>query len=173
MNKRPPSDVEKSFSILERLVTRYPASDYAADAELRMIYQKNRLAAYENIVADYYIRSGAYVAALNRSKDALEKYNGVPSNEESLQIMLKAYQELGMIDLANDTRSVLINNYGSSQETLNSSQDTFIGPQERERSEKEDEETAKKRKKREAQAAEEKKKRDEFIANSKKKFGLQ
>tara|TARA_R100000900_G_C3342717_1_gene165483 strand:+ start:605 stop:1915 length:1311 start_codon:yes stop_codon:yes gene_type:complete len=44
---------------------------------------------------------------------------------------------------------------------------------ERERSEKEDEETAKKRKKREAQAAEEKKKRDEFIANSKKKFGLQ
>ena len=107
-----------------------------------MIYQKNRLAAYENIVADYYIRSGAYVAALNRSKDALEKYNGVPSNEESLQIMLKAYQELGMIDLANDTRSVLINNYGSSQETLNSSQETlnssqatFIGPQERETSE--------------------------------------
>jgi len=131
MNKRPPSDVETSFSILERLVTRYPASDYAADAELRMIYLKNRLAAYENIVADYYIRSGAYVAALNRSKDALEKYNGVPSNEESLQIMLKAYQALGMTDLANDTRSVLINNYGSSQETLNGSQNTFIGPQER------------------------------------------
>ena len=130
MNKRPPSDVETSFSILERLVTRYPASDYAADAELRMIYLKNRLAAYENIVADYYIRSGAYVAALNRSKDALEKYNGVPSNEESLQIMLKAYQALGMTDLANDTRSVLINNYGSSQERFNSSQDTFIGPQE-------------------------------------------
>ena len=49
--------------------------------------------------------------------------------------MLKAYQALGMTDLANDTRSVLINNYGSSQETLNSSQDTFIGPQERETSE--------------------------------------
>ena len=93
------------------------------------------MAAYENIVADYYIRSGAYVAALNRSKDALEKYNGVPSNEESLQIMLKAYQALGMTDLAYDTRSVLITNYGSSQERLNSSQDTFIGPQERELSE--------------------------------------
>ena len=44
--------------------------------------------------------------------------------------MLKAYQALGMTDLANDTRSVLINNYGSSQERFNSSQDTFIGPQE-------------------------------------------
>ena len=111
MNKRPPLDVEKSFSILERLVTRYPASEYAADAELRMVFLKNRLAAYENIVADYYIRSGAYVAALNRAKDALERYNGVPSNEESLKIMLEAYENLGMNELASDTRSVLSQNY--------------------------------------------------------------
>ena len=111
MNKRPPLDVEKSFSILERLVTRYPASEYAADAELRMVFLKNRLAAYENIVADYYIRSGAYVAALNRAKDALERYNGVPSNEESLEIMLEAYENLGMNELASDTRSVLNQNY--------------------------------------------------------------
>ena len=111
MNKRPPLDVEKSFSILERLVTRYPASEYAADAELRMVFLKNRLAAYENFVADYYIRSGAYVAALNRAKDALERYNGVPSNEESLKIMLEAYENLGMNELASDTRSVLNQNY--------------------------------------------------------------
>ncbi|MEC8955802.1 MAG: outer membrane protein assembly factor BamD, partial [Pseudomonadota bacterium] len=101
MNKRPPVDVEKAFSILERLVTRYPASEYAADAELRMIFLKNRLAAYENIVADYYIRSGAYVAALNRAKYSLEQYNGVPSNKESLEIILMAYEKLGMTDLAN------------------------------------------------------------------------
>ena len=111
MNMRPPLDVEKSFSILERLVTRYPASEYAADAELRMVFLKNRLASYENIVADYYIRSGAYVAALNRAKDALERYNGIPSNKESLEIMLEAYEKLGMNELANDTRSVLNQNY--------------------------------------------------------------
>ena len=111
MNKRPQLDVEKSFSNLERLVTRYPASEYAADAELRMVFLKNRLAAYENIVADYYIRSGAYVAALNRAKDALERYNGVPSNEESLEIMLEAYENLGMNELASDTRTVLNQNY--------------------------------------------------------------
>ena len=111
MNMRPPLDVEKSFSILERLVTRYPASEYAADAELRMVFLKNRLASYENIVADYYIRSGAYVAALNRAKDALERYNGIPSNKKSLEIMLEAYEKLGMNQLANDTRSVLNQNY--------------------------------------------------------------
>ena len=111
MNKRPPVDVEQAFSILERLVTRYPASEYAADAELRMIFLKNRLAAYENIVADYYIRSGAYVAALNRAKYSLEQYNGVPSNKESLEIILMAYEKLGMTDLANDTKQVIAENY--------------------------------------------------------------
>ena len=63
MNRRPPLDVEKSFSILERLVTRYPASEYAADAELRMVFLKNRLAAYENIVADYYAMGYCFVAS--------------------------------------------------------------------------------------------------------------
>ena len=114
MNKRPPQDVEKAYSILERLVSRYPASNYAADAELRMIYLKNRLAAYENIVADYYIRSGAYVAALNRAKTSLEQYNGVPSNRESLDIMILAYEKLGMLDLASDTRRILAENYSDS-----------------------------------------------------------
>ncbi len=111
MNKRPPQDVEKAYSILDRLVSRYPASEYAADAELRMIYLKNRLAAYENIVADYYMRSGAYVAALNRAKTALEQYNGVPSNRGSLDIMILAYEKLGMFDLASDTRRILADNY--------------------------------------------------------------
>ncbi len=111
MNKRPPQDVEKAYSILDRLVSRYPASEYAADAELRMIYLKNRLAAYENIVADYYMRSGAYVAALNRAKTALEQYNGVPSNRGSLDIMILAYEKLGMFDLASDTRRILAENY--------------------------------------------------------------
>jgi outer membrane protein assembly factor BamD len=111
MNKRPPEDVEKSYSIFERLVERYPASEYSADAELRMIYLKNRLAAYENIVADYYIRSGAYVAAANRAKTSLEKYNGVPGNRQSIEIMIVAYEKLGMFDLAEDARRVLAENY--------------------------------------------------------------
>ena len=111
MNKRPPEDVEKSYSILERLVERYPASEYAADAELRMIYLRNRLAAYENIVADYYIRSGVYVAALNRAKTSLEKYNGVPNNRESIEIMIIAYEKLGMLDLATDMSLILAENY--------------------------------------------------------------
>ncbi len=111
VTERPPKQVSESYSALRRLVDRYPASQYAPDAEQRMVYLKNRLAAYENHVADYYLRRGAYVAALNRARAALEEYNGVASNAESLRIMAAAYDKLGMSDLAADARRVLALNF--------------------------------------------------------------
>ena len=111
VSMRPPKDLELAYSNLRRLVERFPASQYSPDAEQRMIAIKNRLADYENHVADYYLRRGAYVAALNRAKDALEAYNGATGNARSLQIMAAAYDELGMADLAADTRRVLAANF--------------------------------------------------------------
>ena len=111
ISERPPKDAAEAYSSFRRLVERYPASEYSADAEQRMLFLKNRLAAYENHVADYYLRRGAYVAALNRAKNALEEYNGADSNERSLRIMARAYEELGMDDLAADTRRVLELNF--------------------------------------------------------------
>ncbi len=99
---------------MRRLVERYPASEYAEDARQRMVFIKNRLAAYENHVADYYLRRGAFVAALNRAKNALEEYNGAEGNARSLKIMAEAYDELGMQDLAADTRRVLALNFPES-----------------------------------------------------------
>jgi outer membrane protein assembly factor BamD len=113
-HKRPPKDVENSYQSFRRLVDRYPASQYAADAEQRMVFLKNRLAEYENFVADYYLRRGAYVAAANRAKFALEAYNGAESNAESLNILIAAYEELGMEDLAADARRVLAHSFPGS-----------------------------------------------------------
>ncbi len=111
VTERPPMEVAEAYSTFRRLVDRYPASQYAPDAEQRMVYLKNRLAAYENHVAGYYLRRGAYVAALNRAKSALEDYNGAPGNAESLRIMAKAYEKLGMNDLAQDAKRVLALNF--------------------------------------------------------------
>jgi len=109
--RRPPVDVDLAYTTLRRLVERYPTSEYAADAEQRMIAIKERLSAYENHVADYYLRRGAYVAAANRAKSALEEYNGASGNAESLKIMAEAYDNLGMADLAADARRVLTANF--------------------------------------------------------------
>jgi outer membrane protein assembly factor BamD len=76
-----------------------------------MVYLKNRLAAYENHVADYYLRRGAYVAALNRARSSLEEFHGADGNVTSLNIMASAYEQLGMTDLADDTRRILDLNF--------------------------------------------------------------
>lgn len=112
MSQRPPKDTLKSFSVFQELLRRFPDSEYAADARQRMVFLRNRLAQYENHVADYYIERGAYIAAVNRAKYALEHYPGAPELERTLQIMVTAYERLGMQDLATDARRVLAQNFG-------------------------------------------------------------
>jgi outer membrane protein assembly factor BamD len=113
VTKRPPKDVDLAYSTLRRLIDRYPTSEYAADAELRLLAIKERMSAYENHVADYYLRRGSYVAAANRAKSALEEYNGAAGNEESLRIMVDAYDKMGMTDLRDNARKVLDANFPS------------------------------------------------------------
>jgi outer membrane protein assembly factor BamD len=109
--KRPPVRARESFSAFSRLLQRYPDSIYAADSRQRMIFLRNRLAAHENHVANYYYKRGAFVAALNRAKYTVETYDGAPAVADSLYIIIAAYEKLGMQDLATDTRSILAANY--------------------------------------------------------------
>ena len=117
MSKRPPKDTMKSYSTFEELIRRYPNSEYVADARQRMVYLRNRLARFENYVAQYYINRGAYVAAINRSKYALEHYPGAPELEKTMQIMISAYEKLGMQDLATDAQRVYAATWGGQAPT--------------------------------------------------------
>jgi outer membrane protein assembly factor BamD len=117
LSVRPPKDTLLAFSTFQELIRRYPDSRYIADATQRMVFLRNRLAAYENHVAAYYIERGAYVAAVSRAKYAVEHYPGAPELEESLQLMAIAYTELGMTDLAADTNRVLRESFGEEAAT--------------------------------------------------------
>ena len=112
MSERPPRNTMQSFSVFQELLRRFPNSQYAPDSRERMIFLRNRLATYENHVAAYYMRRGAYVAAINRAKYSLEHFPGAPALEDSLQILVNAYEELGMRELADDARRVLTESFG-------------------------------------------------------------
>ena len=114
---RPPKDTLRSFSTFQELIRRFPDSEYVPDARQRMVYLRNRLADYENHVADYYVRRGAYVAAINRAKYALEHYPEAPELEQTLQILVAAYEQLGMTDLAADAQRVLRQTFGDEAAT--------------------------------------------------------
>ncbi|HKE94092.1 MAG TPA: outer membrane protein assembly factor BamD, partial [Povalibacter sp.] len=77
------------------------------------IFLRNRLASYEVYVADYYLKRGAYVGAINRCKFAIENYDGAPQLRHALEIMADSYDRLSMGELATETRKVLQDNYAN------------------------------------------------------------
>lgn len=116
ITERPPKETYLGFEAFQDLIRQFPDSEYVEDARQRMVYLRNRLATYENHVSRYYMRRGAYVAAINRGKYALEHYPGAPELEQTLTLMVEAYKALGMADLAADTNTVLIENFGGPDE---------------------------------------------------------
>ena len=107
---------QQSFNDFAELVQKFPNSNYAEDARQRMLFLRNNLASYEINVADYYMRRKAYVAAVNRAKYVLENYSTTPATTPALAILVKAYQQLGLDDLATDSLRVLKLNYPESAE---------------------------------------------------------
>jgi outer membrane protein assembly factor BamD len=117
LTERPPIDARKSFQAFQTIVERFPNSEYAEDSRRRMIFLRNRLAAYEVYVAEYYLKRGAWVGAINRSKYAIENYDGAPQIKRALEIMAQSYRKLGMNDLAADSEKVLKENYANVDKT--------------------------------------------------------
>lgn len=111
LTERPPTTARKAFGAFRTVVEQYPKSEYAHDSRVRMIYLRNRLADYELNVARYYFKRGAYVAAAQRAKNTIEQFDGAPAIREALQIMVKAYDKLGLQELANQTRQVYLANF--------------------------------------------------------------
>lgn len=103
-----------SYQSFKQLTEQFPQSGYAEDAQLRMNYIVNSLAAYEVHVARYYLRRGAYVAAANRAQQAVQEFQRSPSTEEALVILAQSYDRLGLTELRDDTARVLKANFPNS-----------------------------------------------------------
>lgn len=104
---RDPQAARDSFNYFRELVQKFPESRYAQDAVKRMVYLRNNLARHELLVADYYLRRGAHLAAAKRAKYVVENYQKTNSVTPALQILVKAYREMGMEELARDAERVL------------------------------------------------------------------
>ena len=106
-----PTSLREAFDIFSLLIEKYPDSEYADDAKLRMIYLRNELAEYELNVAIFYMHRGAYVASANRAKYIMENYQGAEIMPEAVYLLEQAYMELGINDLAQDTHRVYAQNF--------------------------------------------------------------
>jgi outer membrane protein assembly factor BamD len=108
---RDQSSARDAFLDFSELLRRFPDSRYVPDARQRMVFLRNNLAAYEILVAEYYLEHKAYIAAVNRARYVLEVYPNTPETVEALVVLHKAYTELELPQLADSSWAILELNY--------------------------------------------------------------
>lgn len=106
---------QRAFKDFNLILKSYPDSQYAKDSRQRMVFIKDRLARYEISIAQWYIEREAYIAAINRSKTVLNNYPDTESVKEALEIMIHAYDELGLEEPKQNALAVLKLNYPKNQ----------------------------------------------------------
>ncbi|MGB7298263.1 MAG: outer membrane protein assembly factor BamD [Burkholderiaceae bacterium] len=115
LSERDLQAARESFDAFKTVVTRFPTSKYVPDAQQRMRYLVNSMAAGEVSVARFYFQHNAFVAAANRAQEVVREYQTVPAVEEALYIMTQSYQALGLDDLSEAARRVLERNFPDSK----------------------------------------------------------
>ena len=94
ISQRDPGATRDAYQDFSLLVRRYPQSPYAADAYQRLQFLKNLLARQEIYIGRYYLKRGAYIAAVNRGREVLEAYPDTPATRDALAVMAEAYTHL-------------------------------------------------------------------------------
>ncbi len=109
-SQRDPGSIQDAYNDFAELVRRFPDTEYARDARLRMLYLRNMLARHELHVARYYLDRGAWLAAANRAQYVVQHYQYTPSVKDALIIMIIAYEKMGEEALYRDAIRVLAYN---------------------------------------------------------------
>ena len=106
---------EQAASALNELVTRYPDSEYTADAKSKLLVAYDQLAGKEMMVGRYYLEKRNYIAAINRFKSVVINYQTTRHVEEALARLTESYYALGVVNEAQTAAAILGHNYPDSQ----------------------------------------------------------
>ncbi len=104
-----------ALDALRELVKRYPDTEYARDAKLKIDLTLDHLAGKEMAIGRYYLRQKRYVGAINRFRTVIEKYQTTTHVPEALERLTEAYLALGVDKEAQAAAAVLGYNYPGSE----------------------------------------------------------
>ena len=101
--------------VFEELVSRYPNSQYARDARLKIELCNDHLAGKEMTIGRYYETRGHYLAAINRFRTVVDQYQTTTHVPEALLRLTESYTAVGLTDEARRTAAVLGYNFPGSE----------------------------------------------------------
>ena len=112
---RDQSMTEDALEALQDVVKRFPDSSYARDARLKIDLTRDNLAGKEMDIGRWYQRQGEYLAAINRYRSVVEKYQTTVHVPEALHRLTESYLALGVVPEAQMAAAVLGHNYPDSE----------------------------------------------------------
>lgn len=112
---RDQSMTEGALDAFENVVRRFPDSDYARDARLKIDLAHDHLAGKDMDVGRYYLRAGNQLAAIGRFRRVIEKWGTTTHVPEALHRLTEAYLALGVVEEARLTAAVLQHNFPDSE----------------------------------------------------------
>jgi outer membrane protein assembly factor BamD len=104
----------QALESFDELLRRFPDSKYARDAQLKADLARDHLAGKEMSIGRYYLYRGQYVAAINRFRNVVERYQTTTHVPEALHRLTEAYLALGLEQEAQKNAAVLGYNFPSS-----------------------------------------------------------
>ena len=99
----------------EFILKNYPDTDFAQDAKFKIDLIQDVMASKEMYIGKYYLKKGKWVAAINRFKNVLNKYETTIYVEEALHRLVETNYKIGLEDEAKKYASLLGYNYQSSE----------------------------------------------------------
>jgi outer membrane protein assembly factor BamD len=106
---------QQALDALGELIRRYPNSDYAVDARLKVDLARDHLAGKEMEIGRYYQQQGLYLAAIIRFRTVVDSYDTTSHTPEALHRLVEAYLALGLPEEAKKAAAVLGGNYPGSK----------------------------------------------------------
>lgn len=104
-----------ALDAMREVVRRFPNSSYARDARLKLELSQDHLAGKDMAIGRYYQRRTDYLAAINRYRAVIERYQTTTHVPEALHRLTECYLALGITDEAQMSAAVLGHNFPGSQ----------------------------------------------------------
>ena len=108
---RDQASTQLAATAMREVSRRFPHTEYASDARLKIDMINDQLAGKEMTIGRYYLRSGDTLAAIGRFKLVIERYQTTSHTPEALERLVEAYLTLGLVEEAKRNAAVLGYNY--------------------------------------------------------------
>ena len=102
---------EQAMSSLREVQQRYPGSEYAVDARVKLEMVQDQLAGKEMAVGRWYLREGQTLAAMGRFRTVVDRFQTTSHTPEALYRLVEANLTIGLMGEAQRTGAILGYNY--------------------------------------------------------------